>query len=51
MYSSCMTFSLGQSLLKPPENSTYRATFPFEKLQPVPKMDDLSLSRSVHIGR
>ena len=45
-----MTFSLGQSLLKLPENRTYGATFPFEKPQPVPKTDDLSLSRSVHIS-
>jgi hypothetical protein len=45
-----MTFSLGQSLLKLPENRACGATFPFEKPQQVPKTDDLSLSRSVHIG-
>jgi hypothetical protein len=45
-----MTFSLGQSLLKLPDNSDCGATFPFEKPQQVPKTDDLSLSRSVHIG-
>jgi hypothetical protein len=43
-----MTFSLGQSLLKLPEDSAPGATFPLEKPQPVPKPDDLSLSRSVH---
>jgi hypothetical protein len=45
-----MTFSLGQSLLKLPEDSASGATFPLEKPQAVPKTDDLSLSRSVHIG-
>ena len=45
-----MMFSLGQSLLKLPEDSAPGATFPLEKPQQVPKTDDLSLSRSVHIG-
>jgi hypothetical protein len=43
-----MTLSLGQSLLKLPENNACGATFPFEKPQQVPKTDDLTLSRSVH---
>jgi len=43
-----MTFSFGQSPLKLPENSPYGATFPFEKPQPVPKTNDVPLSRSVH---
>ena len=43
-------FSLGQRLLKLPENSACGAAFPFEKPQQVPKTDDLSLSRSVHIS-
>src|ERR1700676_3706032 len=45
-----MMFSLGQRLLKLPENSACGAAFPFEKPQQVPKTDDLSLSRSVHIS-
>jgi hypothetical protein len=43
-----MTLSLGQSLLKLPENSVYGATFPLEKPKPVPKTNDFSLSRCVH---
>jgi hypothetical protein len=43
-----MTFSLGQSLLKLPEDSASGATFPLEQPQAVPKTDDLSLSHSVH---
>jgi hypothetical protein len=45
-----MTLSLGQSLLKLPENGACGATFPLKKPQQVPKMDDFSLSRSVHIA-
>jgi hypothetical protein len=44
-----MTFSLGQSLLKLPEDSACGATFLFEKPQAVPKTDNLSLSRGVHL--
>jgi hypothetical protein len=43
-----MMFSFGQSPLKLPENSPHRAPFPFEKPQPVPKTNDVSLSCSVH---
>lgn len=39
-----------QSPLKLPENSGRRPAFPLEKSQPVPKTDELSLSRSVHFN-
>jgi hypothetical protein len=45
-----MAFSLGQSLLKLPEDSASGATFPLKKPQQVPKPDDFSLSHGVHIG-
>jgi len=43
-----MTFSLGQSLFKPPENGGDRAALSFEESQSVPKADDFSLFRGVH---
>jgi hypothetical protein len=38
-----MTFSLGQSLFKLPENGGDRAAFSFEEPQSVPKADDFLL--------
>jgi hypothetical protein len=48
-WSSRMTFSLSQSLFDLPENSNHRAAFPCEKAQLVPKANDSSLSRGVHV--
>jgi hypothetical protein len=44
-----MTFSLGQSLFKLPENGGDRAALSFEESQSVPKADDFSLFRGVHV--